>query len=278
RPNLIKEIEKKIKENSDGMILGQWCYLNNILVVSNGGKEKKDKITTQNLKWCLLSKGINFNSNIKYFEWNYLVYRGQVTEISEELFNNSIMFSLFYKSNLFSNKGYTNYIMPFTAEELGCSKNDLNVLFPESNKSDLFIQNNDEKPFDFREFLSQFDFSKEAKDLYNAALEIFRYYHRNDEYVNKNWNDSFYDITNAIMGRDVSSFKELDSSNNTRLTKVKSIKGTRGFGRKTIKYAVSSEYLPIFYHFFDVRDVLAKKINKQLVEQKLLLWERENIY
>ena len=71
-------------------------------------KKKKDKITTQNLKWCLLSKGINFNSNIKYFEWNYLVYRGQVTEISEELFNNSIMFSLFYKSNLFSNKGYTN--------------------------------------------------------------------------------------------------------------------------------------------------------------------------
>ena len=34
----------------------------------------------------------------------------------------------------------------------------------------------------------------------------------------------------------------------------------------------------MFYDFFDKRDILAKKINKQLVEQGLLLWERENIY
>ena len=46
----------------------------------------------------------------------------------------------------------------------------------------------------------------------------------------------------------------------------------------TIKYAVNSASLPIFEHFFEVRDILAKKINKQLVEQGLLLWERENIY
>ena len=34
----------------------------------------------------------------------------------------------------------------------------------------------------------------------------------------------------------------------------------------------------IVYDFFDKRDILARKINKQLVESGLLLWERENIY
>ena len=63
-----------------------------------------------------------------------------------------------------------------------------------------------------------------------------------------------------------------------RITKNKTTKGTKGFGRNTIKYAVNSASLPIFEHFFEVRDILAKKINKQLVEQGLLLWERENIY
>ena len=142
---------------------------------------------------------------------------------------------------------------------------------------DIF-SDNDEMAFDFREFLSQFKFSKEAKGLYNAALEIFKYYHNNNDYVDKDWNDSFYDVTNAIMGKDVLNFKEFETDNDTRITKVKTTKGSRGFSRTTIKYAVNSEYLPIFIHFFDVRDALARKINKQLVEQKLLLWERENIY
>ena len=274
KPNLIKEIEKKIIENSTGHIIGQWSYLTNVLVVSNGGKEKKSKITTDNLKWCLLSKGLNFNSHTKYFEWNYLVYRGVSNDIQQELFSDSIVFSLFYKNNMFTNKGQPNYIMPFTSDDLGCAKNDLNVLMPVND--DIFAGVS--KPFDFREFLKQFEFSNEAKNLFKSALKIFRYYHSNDEYKNKDFNDSFYDITNAIMGKDESSFKEFESQNDTRITKTKTTKGTKGFGRNTIKYAVKSEYLPIFIEFFDNRDILARKINKQLVESGLLLWERENIY
>lgn len=80
------------------------------------------------------------------------------------------------------------------------------------------------------------------------------------------------------MGKDPSSFKNLDSKNDTRITKVKTTSGTKGFGKNTIKSVVGSEYLPIFYAFFEARDILAKKINKQLLDSKLLLWERENIY
>ena len=74
-PNLIKEIENKIWENGGGHTIGQWCYLNSVLKISNGGKEKRNKITSKNLKWCLLSKGLNFNTHHHYFEWNYLVFR-----------------------------------------------------------------------------------------------------------------------------------------------------------------------------------------------------------
>lgn len=278
KPSLLKEIDKKIKLNKKGMILGNFSYLEDVINLTNKVSKNENAVTTENIKWCLLSKGINFNTHHKYFERNSFVYRGKIEEISTELFSDSIIFSLFYIRMAFTNKGQKNYIMPFTAEELGCEKNDLNVLFPDNAEQDLFNQDEEQKPFDFRVFLSQFDFSKEAKDLYDAALQVFKYYHKNESFQNKDWNDSFYDITNAIMGKDATSFSEYESENDTRISKVKTTKGTKGFGRNTIKYAVSSKDLPVFEHFFDVRDVLAKKINKQLVENHLLLWERENIY
>ena len=276
RPNLIKEIENQIKEHSRGLVIGQWTNQNYCLVLSNRHTHNQ-LVTTDNIGDVLLLKGINFNTHGRYYETSNLTYRGKFDEISEELKSDSILFSLFYKGNNFSNKeGNDNYIMPFTAEELGCAKNDLNVLFPEM--TDLFDEHPAAKPFDFREFLKQFDFSEEAKALYKAALDIFKYYHRSNEYPNKNYNDSYYDITNAIMGKDVSSYTTLDKASDKRITKVKTTKGTKGFGRNTIASAVDSKNLAIFIKFFDARDVLAKKINKQLLEQKLLLWERENIY
>lgn len=281
RPDLIKEIEKKIKEKMNGSIIGQWSYLNSVLKISNGGKEKSHKITVNNLKWCLLSKGLNFNTHHKYFEWNYLVFRGHISEIPEELYNDAVMFSLFYKGILFTNKGQPNYIMPFTAEELGCSLNELNILFSTPSTADpLYHQGEQAKPikFDFREFLSQFDFSTEAKDLYNAALQLFRYYHHTSTYVNKDWNDSYYDITNAFMHKNVDSFKTLEAPNDRRITRVKTTKGTRGFGRNTIAGFVPAADLPIFMDFFDKRDTLAIKINQQLLDAHLLLWKRENIF
>lgn len=274
RPNLIKEIDKKIIENSQGLPLGRWCYLRGSLFLGTTGS---NIVTSNNIRYVLLSKGLCFNTHDKYFERNWMTYRGNIDEINQELFNDAIMFSLFYLNFALTNKnGIKNYIMPFSAEELGCAKNDLNVLFPEIN--DLFDEQHKNKPFDFREFLSQFDFSEEAKALYQAALEIFRYYHRSDEYENKDYNDSYYDITNAIMGKDISTYATLDKTDDKRITKVKTTKGTKGFGRNTIAYVVGSKDLPIFNRFFDARDVLAKKINRLLLEHGLLLWDRENIY
>lgn len=278
KPSLIDEIDKKIKENRNGMVLGNVSYLDAVINLTNKLSKNTNVLTTDNILYCLLSKGINFNTHNHYFERNNIVLRGEIEDIQEELFNDSIMFSMFYLRMAFTNKGQKNYIMPFTSEELGCAKNDLNVLFPQDNNV-LFTDEANEKPFDFREFLNQFTFSAEAKALYNAALKIFRYYHSREEFAKKrDWNDSFYDITNAIMGKDALSFKELETDKDTRINKTKTTKGTKGFGQKNIKSVVPSESLPIFTDFFDARDVLARKINRQLVESGLLLWERENIY
>lgn len=274
RPYLIDNINDHIKKNMTGLVLGQWSFLNYVIMIGNGGKEKRSKITTNNLAYSLLSTGINFNTHAKYFERNNYCCKGTIEKIPVELYNDAILFSLFYINNMFSNKGCKNYVMPFNADDLGCIKNDLNVLFPDDYSKDLFS----EQPFDFRQFLSQFEFSKEAKDLFKASLEVFKYYHRNGDYQDKDWNDSFYDITNAIMGKDANSFKSLNKKHDKRISQVKTTKGTRGFSRKTIKYVVNSQYLDIFENFFDARDILAKKINTQLVDNGLLLWQRENIY
>ena len=281
RPPLIKEIEEKIKTNDKGLLLGQWTNQNYCLVLSERTDSNRS-ITTGNLKYALLLKGINFNTHGKYFETSNLTYRGRVSEIPTELFNDAIMFSQFYKGLNFTNKAEAkNYIMPFTAEDLGCSLNDLNILFSTpATTNPLFHQGVQPKliKFDFREFLSQFDFSAEAKDLYNAALQLFRYYHHTPTYINKDWNDSYYDITNAFMHKDVDSFKTLELPNDRRITRVKTTKGTHGFGRNTIAGFVPADDLPIFIDFFDKRDILAYKINQQLLDAHLLLWKRENIY
>ena len=80
KPYLIKSIEKEIKNNMTGTILGQWSYLTHVLVIGNGGKEKDNKITTNNLKYVLLSKGISFNTHAKYFERNYHCYKGSIED------------------------------------------------------------------------------------------------------------------------------------------------------------------------------------------------------
>ncbi|EAH5982559.1 hypothetical protein EF869_04405 [Campylobacter upsaliensis] len=180
--------------------------------------------------------------------------------------------------------------MPFSAEELGgaCRHNDLNVLYPENAELigyDISVLDTPEvqkkkrnlelAPFDFREFLQQFSFSKEAKSLFNAALEIFKYYHANPYYQNKDYNDSFYDITNAIMGKDKNA---PTSKRNNQTIRTNTTKGTLGFGQKNIKFVIPSNDLKLFNHFFEVRKILAEKINEELLDSKLLLWKRENIF
>ena len=108
RPSLVKEIDTAIKANQKGMILGNYSYLESSINMTNKPSKNQTPITTENLQYCLLSKGLNFNTHHKYFERNDYVLKGKISEIPQELFNDSIAFSLFYLRMAFTNKAVTN--------------------------------------------------------------------------------------------------------------------------------------------------------------------------
>ena len=282
KPNLINEIEKKIKESNNGGKLGSWCYEHGCLNVGNGGKESKNILTTNNLYYALISASLNFNVDEKWFEYYGYTYKGTFENLNEELKNDAIMMSMFYVCFLFSNKEknskkLVNYLIPFTAEELGCGFNTLN------NLEWLEIKHDSESVkhiFNFREWFHKFKFSQEALDLYNSALEIVRYYH--STYKNTDFNDSFFDVCRKIMKREYNIQDDYNIKEDTRtLNKQRHSKG-EGFKESALckenNQYITNEAIPIFQAFFKARTELAKKINKQLLDAGLLLWERENLF
>lgn len=108
RPSLVKEIDTAIKQNQKGMILGNYSYLKGSINLTNKPSSNQTSITTENLQYCLLSKGLIFNTHNHYFERNQYVLKGEISEIPQELFGDSVAFSQFYVNCSFTNKVVTN--------------------------------------------------------------------------------------------------------------------------------------------------------------------------
>ena len=137
----------------------------------------------------------------------------------------------------------------------------------------------DSRPFNFREWMKDIDMSDEAKAVYDAALDIARYYHKHPAYASeRDWNDSFYDIKNAIMEKDAKGYQPLSKANDKRMTRVKTQKGAKGFSRINVRKVTDAKYWPLFDRYFDAMTTLAEKIIRQMVEARLLLWQPSNIY
>ena len=280
RPNLIDEYELALQEGAHGLLLGQWTNDRYCVMLSNR-RTHNQYVTTQNLRLALTLKGINFNTHPKYYETRDYIFRGRVNDVGTELMNNAIIHALFHKGNAFSNKeGEKNYLMPFSAQELGCGRNQLNVLFPKSEYSIPFPDGEEEKrAFDFREWMQTVEMSQEGKAVYDAALEITRYYHNHPAYADmRDWNDSFYDIKNTIMAKDATVYQVRDSASDRRLTRVKTAQGVMGFSQVNVRKVTSEEYWPMFDCYFSAIKVLAEKILFQMSEAGLLLWKPSNVY
>ena len=92
RPSLLEEIDKKIKENKQGLVLGNLSYMEDVINLTNKESKNGNIITTDNIKWCLLSKGLCFNTHHHYFERNSLVYKGRVEDIND-IFSSFVLIS-----------------------------------------------------------------------------------------------------------------------------------------------------------------------------------------
>ena len=280
RPDLIEEFETALNNKAHGLLLGQWTNDRYCVMVSNQ-RTHDQYVTTENLRLALTLKGINFNTHPKYYETRDYIFRGRVDDVSPELANDAIIHALFHKGNAFSNKeGVKNYLMPFTAQELGCGINQLYVLAPKSEYSIPFPNGDeDNHVFDFRKWMQTVKMSAEGQAVYDAALEIVRYYHNHPAYAEgRDWNDGFYDIKNAIMEKDATAYQKRDTATDRRLTRVKTATGARGFSQINIRKVTSEEYWPMFDRYFEAKKTLAEKILQQLTDAGLLLWKPSNVY
>ena len=118
---------------------------------------------------------------------------------------------------------------------------------------ELFIQNN----WNYR---CGYDIHREKDDI--VLVDSF------SQYLNERYgllsDDEVRNIINYITSFSNQSLYRTTKEIYKRLTSGYSLKKDDG--------------TDIFIEFFDNRDILARKINRQLVESGLLLWERENIY
>ena len=106
--------------------------------------------------------------------------------------------TLFHPQNRISAKEGVNHWIPFTEKEVGAKgkfesnfmTNFLNAKLPKDNDG-LFECKNDMTPTE------PLKFSKEARDVFKAGLEIYKYYHAKD---GSNPNYSLHDIRQHFQG------------------------------------------------------------------------------
>lgn len=116
----------------------------------------------------------------------------------KEFQNNCVACTLFHPQNRISAKEGVNHWIPFTEKEVGAKgkfesnfmTNFLNAKLPKDNDG-LFECKNDMTPTE------PLKFSKEARDVFKAGLEIYKYYHAKD---GSNPNYSLHDIRQHFQG------------------------------------------------------------------------------
>jgi hypothetical protein len=115
-----------------------------------------------------------------------------------EFHNNCLAFTLFHSQNRITVKDGVNHWIPFTEAELA-AKHKFESHFMSSFLSGKIKQNGYANLFEQGEgeFLSKREFSKEATNLFDAGLQLWRYYHTQP---NINVNASLYDIREYFQG------------------------------------------------------------------------------
>jgi len=182
--------------------------------------------TTSHLSFTPISKN-NFFEIAIYFSvrlcieqtWlndrDQFLYPNSEWENDNEFQNDCVIFTLFHGQNRITSNDGDNHWIPFTEEEIGITgkfKSHFMSNFiagkVDINKENDFFKNNENKK------RSKLKFSKEAKDVYNAGLKLWKYYLSKSRV---NINASFYDIRAYFQGfnKDKMNIKSTDEEYNT---------------------------------------------------------------
>ena len=206
--NLPKSINKWIKsfdgnENHKiGLIVScapDFQHNNQLAILSKQQKRYCFNITGQNLikssiyfsaRHCLNASWLNDRDQ---FLWPT---DGWQTDI--EFQNDCLAFTLFYSANSITSTEFTNHWIPFTEQEVNAQNrfeshfmfDFINGKIKAENESNLFGTSENQS--------LKREFSAEAKDVFDAGRELWKYYHSKP---NVNVNASLYDIREFFQGR-----------------------------------------------------------------------------
>ena len=169
------------------------------VVGGNLNNATKYKITATNLiqisiylsvRLCIEATWIN--------DRDQFLYPNDLWEEDLEFQSDCLAFTLFNKQNRIASEEGINHWIPFSEAEVGAKNNF------ESHFMKDFIDGKI-KPKETKELLTErrspksIKFSKEAKDIFEAGRELWKYYHKHDLI---NINASYYDIRKFFQGVD----------------------------------------------------------------------------
>ena len=114
--------------------------------------------------------------------------------------NDCLVFILFHNSNNISSKHGVNHWIPFTESEVNARNKFESSFMTDFIKGKLKLEKAENKLFETKktERKSPLEFSAEAKAVFDAGRELWRYYHSKPKV---NVNASFYDIREYFQGR-----------------------------------------------------------------------------
>ena len=120
-------------------------------------------------------------------------------QIDNEFQSNCLVYTLFHNGNNISSKEGTNHWIPFTESEVNARDKFENNFMTDFIKGKLKIENkNDMFDVGALHTTPPLEFSAEAKAVFDAGRELWRYYHSKPK---ANVNASFYDIREYFQGR-----------------------------------------------------------------------------
>jgi hypothetical protein len=127
------------------------------------------------------------------------LYPNESWKNDKEFQNDCLVFAIFHSQNKITSKGGTNHWIPFTEKEVNSRARFESNLLSKFISGKLKIEENADlyngKAIKTTEKL---EFSPEAKAVFDAGRELWRYYHSK---TNCNVNASLYDIREYFQGR-----------------------------------------------------------------------------
>lgn len=153
-------------------------------------------------------------------------------ENDTEFQSDCLSFCLFDNSNNISSNNGTNNWIPFTEQEVNAQEkfesnfmtDFINGKIKIENETDLFVTNSNQS--------TKREFSQEAKDVFDAGRELWKYYHRQN---NVNVNASFYDIREYFQGRNAKGRMNSKSDDETYMELISELRNKLDFLADKIK-------------------------------------------